>query len=153
MTVAKFRPHDLRFSPEEAVYLFHQASPDCQIVALWETYHTLGHAFGTVAPLALFSQAVQHLVQQVQQMPPEEQLEICRDILGYTDTRFAHAYRDLNPNMKLAFWHRLFQRGRNLPWDAVLQRANEQPDIYRLRARLDTMGLNERLHFLRQVVA
>jgi len=67
----------------------------------------------------LFSQAVQ-------QMSREEQMEICRDILGHADTRFTQAYQALNPNMKLAFWHRLFNRGRSLPWDAVVQRVNRQ---------------------------
>ena len=62
----------------------------------------------------------------VQQMSREEQMEICRDILGHADTRFTQAYQALNPNLKLAFWHRLFNRGRSLPWDAVVQRVNRQ---------------------------
>ncbi len=154
MTVAKIRSQDLRVSTEEdAVRLFRQAPADCQLVTLWQAYETLGQAFGSVAPLALFSQAVQQLVQQVQQMSPEEQIHVCRDILGHADTRFAQAYQVLNPNMKLAFWHRLFSRGRKLPWETVVSRANQQADTYLLRSRLATMGLNERLHFLRQVVA
>lgn len=154
MTVANVRSQDLRvFAEEDAVRLFRQAPADCQLVTLWQTYDTLGQAFGTVAPLALFSQAVQQLVQQVQQMSPEDQVHICRDILGHADTRFTQAYQSLNPNMKLAFWHRLFSRGRKLPWDAVVRQANQQADTYLLRSRLATMGLNERLHFLRQVVA
>lgn len=153
MTVASFRSHVSPTIPDDAVRLFTQAPADCQLVTLWQAYDTLGQAFGTVAPLALFSQAVQQLVQQVQQMSREDQLEICRDILGHSDTRFAQAYQALNPNMKLAFWHRLFSRGRNLPWETVTERANQQADTYLLRSRLGTMGLNERLHFLRQVVA
>ncbi|QQE65032.1 hypothetical protein GFS31_17170 [Leptolyngbya sp. BL0902] len=153
MTIANVRAQELRFSVEDTVGLFRQAPTDCQLVTLWQAYDTMGQAFGSVAPLALFSQAVQQLVQQVQQVSREEQIDICRDILGHADTRFTHAYQALNPNMKLAFWHRLFNRGRNLPWEAVVQRANRQADTYLLRSRLSGMGLNERIHFLRQAIA
>lgn len=153
MTVADFRSPDLRFSTEETVRLFRQAPLDCQLATLWQAHNTLGHAFGTVAPLALFSQAVQRLVQQVQQMSREEQLDICREILGHADTRFAHAYQDLSPNMKLAFWHRLFAQGRNLPWSTIVHQAHRQADTALLQSRLTTMGLNERIHFLQQVIA
>lgn len=153
MTVANIRAQELRFSVEDTVCLFRQAPADCQLVTLWQAYDTMGQAFGSVAPLALFSQAVQQLVQQVQQVSREEQIEICRDILGHADTRFTQAYQGLSPNMKLAFWHRLFSRGRNLPWEMVVQRANRQAETYLLRSRLGGMGLNERIHFLRQAIA
>lgn len=153
MTVVDFRSPDLRSATDETVRLFHQAPLDCQLAILWQAYTTLDQAFGTVAPLALFSQAVQRLVQQVQQMSREEQLEICREILGHADTRFAQAYQDLSPNMKLAFWHRLFAQGRSLPWDTVARQAHRQADTYLLQSRLTTMGLNERIHFLQQVMA
>lgn len=152
MTVTDFRSPELRFSTEETVRLFRQAPLDCQLATLWQVYKTLGQAFGTVAPLALFSQAVQQLVQQVQQMSREEQLDVCRELLGHADTRFTHAYQHLSLNMKLAFWHRLFYRGQHLPWDALVNEANQQADTRLLKSRLDTMGLNERIHFLRQVV-
>lgn len=137
---------------EQTIQAFESAEVDCRLAVIWQTYETLGQAFAAIAPVALFSQAVQHLIRQVQQVDSADQVAILRDILAGADTRFGHAYHALNINMKLAFWHRLVHLippGR-LPLDAC-QRGNASTQA--LLARIDAMGLNERLHFLRRVVA
>lgn len=141
---------DVSLQFEQAVQAFEAADIDCQIAILWQTYDTLGHAFAAIAPVALFSQAVQQLINQMQQVDRQDQVAILRDIVARADTRFAHAYQALNINMKLAFWHRLFAflPASRLPLAACQQGASTQA----LLARLNTMGLNERLHFLRQVI-
>ncbi|HSM84074.1 MAG TPA: orange carotenoid protein N-terminal domain-containing protein [Nodosilinea sp.] len=142
---------DVRFQFEQAVQAFEAAEVDCQISVLWQIYDTLGQAFAAIAPIALFSQAVQQLINQIQQLDRSDQVAILRDILAGADTRFAHAYRGLNANMKLAFWHRLFSLmpATRLPL-ATCQSSSASTQT--LVSRLNTMGLNERLHFLRRVV-
>ncbi len=143
---------DIRLKFEETITIFKAADVDCQLAILWQAYDTLGQAFASVAPLALFSQAVQQLLQHLNQMSRAEQLDILRDILSGADTRFTHAYRALNLNMKLAFWHRLFSRR---DWQDPLPLSacrSETPATQALIGRLSTMGLNERVNFLRQAV-
>lgn len=143
---------DVRLPFEQAVQAFEATPTEYKIAVLWQTYDTLGHAFATIAPVALFSQAVQQLISQIQQVDRSDQLSILRDILAGADTRFSDAYQALNINMKLAFWHRLFHL---MPASrlslAACQDSLAVPN--NLLACLDSMGLNERLHFLRQVVS
>jgi hypothetical protein len=137
---------------EQAIEAFESAELDCRLAILWQTYETLGQAFAAIAPVALFSQAVQQLISQIQQVEGRDQVSILHDILAGADTRFADAYRTLNINMKLAFWHRLFylMPASRIPL-ATCQKGADSTQV--LLARLATMGLNERLHFLRRVVA
>jgi hypothetical protein len=142
---------DIRFQFEQAVQAFESAEVDCRIAILWQTYDTLGQAFAAIAPVALFSQAVQQLISQLLQVDGQDQVSILRDILAGADTRFSAAYQALNVNMKLAFWHRLvhLMPVERLPLDAC---QHGSASTKALLARIDAMGLNERLHFLRRVV-
>lgn len=141
---------DISLQFEQAVQAFEAADVDCQIAILWQTYDTLGQAFAAIAPVALFSQAVQQIVNQMQQVDRRDQVAIVRDIVARADTRFFHAYQALNINMKLAFWHRLFTF---LPESRLsLLACQHRPATQLLLTRLDAMGLNERLRFLRRVV-
>ena len=142
---------DVRLQFEQAVESFESVDVDCKIAVLWQIYDTLGQAFAAIAPVARFSQAVQRLLGQIQQVDRDDQAAILRDILAGADTRFTQAYQTLNANMKLAFWHRLFN----------LMPANRLPlttcqdgsaATKALLARINTMGLNERRHFLRRGV-
>jgi hypothetical protein len=144
---------DIRLKFEETIAIFKATDVDCQLAILWQAYDTLGQAFASVAPLALFSQGVQQLIQNLSQVSRDEQLDILRDILSGAETRFTQAYHALNINMKLAFWHRLFNR-RDWQSPFLLSACRgEAPATQALLARLSTMGLNERVNFLRNVVA
>ncbi|MBE9156709.1 hypothetical protein IQ265_07690 [Nodosilinea sp. LEGE 06152] len=143
---------DVRLQFEQTVQAFESVDVDCKIAVLWHTYDTLGQAFAAIAPVALFSQAVQQLLSQIQQVDRDDQAAILRDILSGAETRFTVAYHALNINMKLAFWHRLFHLmpANRLP----LATCQDGPaKTQALLARLNTMGLNEHLHFLRRVVS
>jgi hypothetical protein len=142
---------DVRLHFEQTVQIFEAADVDCRLAVLWQTYETLGQAFAAIVPVALFSQAVHQLINQVQQVDRHDQIPVLRDILAGADTRFTQAYNTLNTNMKLAFWHRLFHL---IPASRLPIHACQcgPADTQALLARLGTMGLNERLHFLRRVV-
>lgn len=132
-----------------ALAYFQAVDVDCRLKVLWRAYQSLGQTFAASAPAALFSQSVQILIKQLNLIPQEEQLAVLQDILGGADTRFTQAYHALNENMKLAFWHRLFH-SRRLDGLAYGQLT---PHSQVLLTRLSRMGLNERLHFLRQALA
>lgn len=142
---------DVRLQFEQAVESFEAVDVDCKIAVLWQIYDTLGQAFAAIAPVALFSQAVQQLLGQIQQVDRDDQAAILRDILAGADTRFTQVYQTLNVNMKLAFWHRLFNfmPANRLPLTTC---QDGSAATKALLARINTMGLNERLHFLRRVV-
>lgn len=143
---------DVRLQFKQAVEAFEAVEVDCKIAVLWYIYDTLGHAFAATPPVALFSQAVQQLLSQIQQVDRTEQAAILREILAGADTRFTQAYQTLNINMKLAFWHRLFHLmpASRLP----LMTCQDGPATTQaLLANLNAMGLNERLHFLRRVMS
>jgi hypothetical protein len=143
---------DIRSQYDRAAVAFHAADVDCQLAMLWQIYTTLGQAFASIAPVALYSQAVQHLIKQLEQVNRAERLNILRDILSGEYTRFTEEYKALNINMRLAFWHRVtnnlsFDR---LPTAAVCDRTSG-PDR-ELMHYVDSMGLNERLNYLRRVL-
>jgi hypothetical protein len=143
---------DIPLQFEQTVQAFESADLDCRLAVLWQTYDTLGQAFAAVVPVALFSQAVQQLISQLQQVDQQDQMAILRDILAGADTRFTQAYSALNINMKLAFWHRLFHLmpASRLPLTTCLEGGAA---TQLLLTRLSSMGLNERLRFLRRVVS
>ena len=139
---------DIRFKFEQAIIAFETAESDCKLAIIWRVYDTLGQAFATVAPAALFSQAVQQLIRQLQHVNRDDRLNILRDLMAGADTRFAYEYERLNVNMRLAFWHRLAHQT-EFSWSCPVQTREAQ----RLLSHLDSMGLNERLYFLRRVLA
>lgn len=139
---------DIRFKFEQSVATYETADADCKLAIIWQVYDTLGQAFAAVAPVSLFSQAVQHLVQQFQHANRHDRSDILRDIVAGADTRFTQAYQGLDVNMKLAFWHRLTHQ-MPIAWNC----SNRCQETQMLMAHLNTMGLNERLHFLRRVLA
>ncbi len=139
---------DLRSKFEQTIAAFEATDVDCKLAVIWRVYDTLGQAFTMVAPVALFSQAVQNLIRQLQNASREDRPSILRDMVIGADTRFAHEYQGLDINMKLAFWHRLTHQTA-FSWSCSTQNR----EALALMAHLDTMGLNERLHFLRRVLA
>lgn len=143
---------DVRLQFEQAVEAFEAVDVECKIAILWQIYDTLGQAFAAIAPVALFSQAVQQLLNQIQQVDRTDRAAVLREILAGADTRFTQAYQTLNINMRLAFWHRLFNLMpvSRLP---ITTCQDGHGTAQALLARLDAMGLNERLHFLRRVMS
>jgi hypothetical protein len=144
---------DIRSQYDRAVLAFKAADVDCQLAMLWQIHATLGQAFASVAPVALYSQSVQHLLKQLEQVNRDERLHILRDILAGEYTRFTEEYRALNINMRMAFWHRVASKMSldSLPTAAVCNRTSGPGR--ELLHYVDSMGLNERLHYLRRVLS
>lgn len=146
MTAIDLRTRQL----DRTLAAFHASSVDCQLAVIWHIYHTLGQAVADATPVALFSQMVQRLISQFQQVSRPDRLEVLRDIVANHRTRFSDEYAGLNINMKLAFWHRLITLLDRQAIEALSETTD--PAGQAIRRQLDTMGLNERLHFLRRVL-
>ncbi|MFZ4639048.1 MAG: orange carotenoid protein N-terminal domain-containing protein [Nodosilinea sp.] len=145
MAIITVRPH-----LQADLASFHATDVDARLSIIWQAHQSVGQAFVASLPIALFSQSVQLLIRQWSQISQEDQLAVLRDILAGADTRFTQAYKRLNINMKLVFWHRLLTGHRLDFW---LSCCSLTPDHYALLARLSRMDLNERLNFLRCALA
>ncbi len=86
---------------------FKQGSADLRLATLDFLAQHLHQASTQTLPTAFFSQVVQQVIRQVEQVPQDEKAEVLRDMVSGEDTRLAEAYDDLDLNMKLAFWYRL----------------------------------------------
>jgi hypothetical protein len=144
---------ELKIGFNQAVAAFKQADVDCQLAVLDHAYRNLRRAIASPAPAALFSQVVNHLIRQLQQVRREDRAEALREVLTEADTRFGREYSTLNVNMRLAFWYRL---ARNLDpaLTNVTRECQDSSETVQSITRLfDEMDLNQQMHFLRQILS
>lgn len=143
---------DVRIGVDQALDIFSRADADCRLMILWRIYHQLGQTFASVVPAALFSQVVQQLLRQIQQLPRTDRLDALRDIVSGEETRFGQQYHSLNLNMKLAFWYRLSHEVRLSSWAGTGKYHRICPEAQSLFPYLDEMDFNQQIHFLRQAL-
>jgi len=91
---------------------FQQADAKTKLVVLNYLVRQLNRASRAATPSALFSQRVQEVVNQIQQLPREERCEALQEILAGIPTRLTDAYKGLDTNMRMAFWYRLLNDSR-----------------------------------------
>ncbi|XGB42515.1 MAG: hypothetical protein LVS60_01165 [Nodosilinea sp. LVE1205-7] len=130
--------------------LFQASDVDARLRMIWQAHQSVGQALATSLPVALFSQSVQLLVRQLNQISQDDQRAVVRDILAGSDTRFTQAYRRLNVNMKMIFWHRLLTGKRIDFWLSYGSLTSDHGDLL---DRLNRIDLSERLDFLRGALA
>lgn len=131
---------------------FFQANAQTRLVALYYVSQKIHRASKTATPGAFFSQKVQSVLKQIQQLPREERHEALEEILNRTPTRFTDAYAELDHNMRMAFWYRLANHRQR---DALLSHTyvstwNQEQHL--LLADLETRDSNELMNFLRAAV-
>jgi hypothetical protein len=134
---------------ETTAVKFHKSSPQTQLAVLHYLARKLHQASKTTAPSAFFSQKVQGVLKQIQQLPREDRYEALAEILNGAPTRLTEAYEDLDTNMRMAFWYRLANSRRDdglLP-QAMLQ--NCSADQQMLLLDLESRDSNELVSFLR----
>lgn len=125
---------------------------DDQLGLLWFVYTKIGKSITPAAPGASGSEIAQGLFEQVKARPHQEQLEIQRDIATRKNTQISREYGSLSPETKLAFWYYLAQGMENgtiipMPPDYQLPQAGKD-----LLARIEGMGFQEQIDFLRGAV-
>jgi len=130
---------------------FFAASAQTQLVALNYVAQKIHRASNTATPSAFFSQTVQIVIKQLQQLPREDRHLALEEILHGVPTRLSEAYGGLDTNMKMAFWYRLANSCRD---EALLPNAltGWNQDQHLLLADLETRDSNELVTFLRQAV-
>lgn len=136
---------------EQSLAVFAEAEADAQLCFLKQLYQQIGDVFAAAGAAALFSQTVQRLVQQLLQVHRQDRLEVLRDIVQGTETRFSGEYDRLSINMKLAFWYRLIP---NLSREITTERLDfsRQESLQALLRDCGQMDSNQQVYWLRQIV-
>lgn len=98
---------NLQLSIKDVCRQFHQSSAQTKLIVLQYLAKQLHHDSKATTPGAFFSQKVQEILKQVQQLSREERSEALHDIMAAIPTRLTEAYQRLDTNMKMAFWYRL----------------------------------------------
>ncbi len=140
------------FDLEDVGVQFERANAQTQLVVLHYLSKQLHKASKTAKPGAFFSQKVQGMIKQVQQLPREERQEALQEILTGAPTRLTEMYEHLDTNMRMAFWYR-FTNGRR--GEAAILKAlnhdanNGQSDLL---SNLSNRDSNELVSILREAV-
>lgn len=140
---------------EQTLEIFQSFSVDDRLALLWQIYKTFGgeisqaNSTDTAGYVALDS-----LIPEVQQMLPEEQLQVMRDLISGANTPIDDTYRAMNSSdHQIAFWYRLAQGMEN---KTIVQ----APPDYQLPAEaqeflsaINGVGFEENNLFFRNVVS
>jgi ABC-type transporter Mla subunit MlaD len=131
---------------------FHQASAQTQLVILYYIAKRIHQTSQMATPSAFFSQKVQEVLKQIQQLPKGDRHEALEEILHGVPTRLTEAYEGLDANMRMAFWYRLANSRRGdalLPSSYYLRNSQEQETLL---SDLDSRDSNELVTFMRAAV-
>lgn len=91
----------------ETTKLFKSLSVDDQLAVLWYAYTEMGKSITPAAPGAARLQLAEGLLNQIKQMPHDQQLKVMRDLAANVSTAISRSYGILSVNTKLAFWFQL----------------------------------------------
>jgi len=89
------------------VNVFKNLSVDDRLAVLWFAYTEMGRSITPAAPGAARLQLAEGLLNQIKQMPHQDQLQVMRDLAAKNDNQISRAYGILSANTKLAFWYEL----------------------------------------------
>ncbi len=94
----------------QAVNKFQQFSPDDQLALLWYFYEEIGESVTPKGgPDTAGFNIAESLYHQIQQMSPEQQLQVQREIVSRQESQISQTYGNLNSSTKLALWYLLAQ--------------------------------------------
>lgn len=131
---------------------FQQLSADEQLGALWFIYLQTGKAITPAAPGAARLQLAEGLLNQVKEMPHQDQLQFMRNLAENVNTPETRAYGVLSANTKLAFWYRLAQwmaEGTVIPIPSGYQMSEKATQIV---AKVERLEFNQQITVLRRAV-
>ena len=142
----------ITFNIEDASIQFKRANAHTRLVVLHYLAKQLHKASKTAKPGAFFSQKVQGVIKQVQQLPREERQEALQEVLTGAPTRLTEVYEELDTNMRMAFWYRLAngRRGDILIPKTISHEVGDNQET--LLSDLASRDSNELVSFLREAV-
>lgn len=84
---------------------------DEQLALFYFIYKEMGSSITPAAPGAstVSTDVAEGLFNQVKGMPPEQQLQLQRDLVNKTDSEYTRMYGSMSDTTKLLFWYRLSQ--------------------------------------------
>lgn len=132
--------------------LFNRLSVDQKLAALWVIYTELGKSITPAATGAARLQFAEGLLNQIKQMPQNEQLQAMRDIANKVSNPVSRAYGVLTNNTKLAFWYQLavwMEDGSVIPVPESYKLSRE---ANQLMASLRQLEMNQQITVLRNAV-
>lgn len=128
-------------------------SVDDQLALLWYAYTEIGRSITPAAPGAARLQFAEGLLNQIKQMPPQEQLQVMRDLANRVGTPISRSYGILSTNTKLAFWYQLaemMKEGTVIPMSSTYQMSSEASQAL---ANLTSLEFGQQITVLRNAVA
>lgn len=139
---------------EQTLEVFQGFSVDDRLALLWQIYKTFGGEISQESSTDTAGYvALDSLIPEVQQMLPEEQLQVMRDLISGANTPIDDTYRAMNSSDQMAFWYRLAQGMDN---KTIVQ----APPEYQLPAEaqeflsaINGVGFEEKIIFFRNVVS
>lgn len=139
---------------EQTLKTFQSFSVDDRLALLWQIYKTFGGEISEESSTDTAGyQALDSLIPEVQQMLPQEQLQMMRDLISGANTPIDDTYRAMNSSNQMAFWYRLVQGMQN---ETIVQ----APSDYQLSSAaqeflqaINGVGFEEKVIFFRNVVS
>ncbi len=88
---------------------FNQLSAEDQLALIWFAYLEMGKSITVAAPGAANMQFAERTLEDIRNMPLQEQAQVMCDLANQADTPICRTYGNWSPNIKLGFWFRLGQ--------------------------------------------
>lgn len=88
---------------------FNQLSAEDQLALIWFAYLEMGKSITVAAPGAASMQFAERTLEDIRNMPLQEQAQVMCDLANQADTPICRTYATWSPNIKLGFWFRLGQ--------------------------------------------
>jgi len=132
--------------------LFKRLTVDDQLAVLWFAYTEMGRSITPAAPGAARLQLAEGLLEQIKQMPHDDQLKVMRDLADNVNTPISRSYGVFSVNTKLAFWYQLAElmnQGFVVPMPAGYQLSGEGQEVLTAIKRLD---IGQQITVLRNAV-
>lgn len=124
---------------KQALEAFQRFDVDTQLALLWFGYLDIKEQLHP-APGPSVTEPAIALFDHIAALPPQEQLQAQRDIVGCKETSFSHTYSALAANAQLEFWLLLAQgmeRGSIIQMPADYQLPAETNEFVNLIKQLD----------------
>ncbi len=150
-------PFNYNTQPGDAVTstvaVFQSLSVDDQLAVLWYAYTEMGRSITPAATGAARLQLAEGLLNQIKQMPHDEQLQVMRDLAAKRNTQISRSYGILSNNTKLAFWYELSElmvQGFVVPMPSCYQLSRDGAKVLEELKQLD---FGQQITVFRKVVA
>jgi hypothetical protein len=142
-------------SIREKVESWNRLDVDEQLALFWFIYEEMGASITPAAPNAstVSPEIAEGLYRQVEELSPEEQLQVQRDLINQTDTQICREYGSLSDTTKLLFWYRLAQGMDDYQIITVPEDYQLSPEAETLLNRIKELPFEQQITLFRDYVS